>query len=74
MNYSLTIKGLATFAIGWIASQASVTLEQDSLSVLVDNLILGITAFLQVAGLVLAYIGRYRRGDITWYGRKLTNR
>jgi hydrogenase/urease accessory protein HupE len=64
-NYSMTIAGILAMVLGAIAKQLNRQLpasEQD-----IAN---AITTVIQVLGLLLAYIGRVRQGDITWYGAR----
>jgi len=66
-NYSATIAGILVMVLGAIAKQINIEFsitEQDLTNVLVT--------IIQILGLFLAYLGRVRQGDITWYGRKIS--
>lgn len=66
MNYSLTIAGILVAVIGRLGQQFGVHTD----SVTVDNLNLVITVGMQIVGIVLAYIGRVRHGDVNLLGQK----
>lgn len=59
-NQSVTITGL----IATILSLVFTPDEANAIMSLVDQSIL-------VFGIAMTYWGRYRQGDITWYGKKL---
>lgn len=67
---SLTIRGLLIFCIAWLVNKASIQLDTTQISHLADQLIIGASAVMQVVGLIIVYIGRYRHGDIYWWGGK----
>lgn len=58
---SLTITGILVAGISWLLQHAGVQLGDEQ-----------ITTFIftggQVLGALWVYWGRYRHGDITWYG------
>ena len=66
MNFSLTIAGVIAMALATLAKAINYELPytQEALSESIYNL-------LQIIGLITAYIGRVRLGDITWYGKKI---
>lgn len=65
---SLTIKGIITFALAWAADKAGLpAIAEGQVEVLIN----GVLIAAQVVGIVVAYIGRVRKGDITWYGAKI---
>ena len=67
MNYSLTIIGIVVAVIGRLGQNVGI----ETNSVTVENLQVIIPVFLQVAGVVMAYIGRIRHKDITIWGKKV---
>jgi hypothetical protein len=66
MNYSLTIAGIIVAVLGRLGQNVGVHTD----SVTVENLQVVLTVGMQVVGVVLAYIGRIRHGDITLWGQK----
>jgi len=60
MNQSLTITGIAVFVL------AQVFTPEEA-----NQLVDAGFALLNAVGILMAYFGRYRQGDITWYGRKV---
>lgn len=65
MNYSVTIAGIIASLIGTIAKQLNYELPFTG-----EEISNAILVILSVGGLVVAYIGRVRKGDIDWLGRK----
>jgi hypothetical protein len=65
-NYSLTIAGILVAIIGRLGQAFGVHTD----SVTVDNVLIVISVSMQVIGVVMAYIGRVRHGDVTLLGRK----
>lgn len=67
---SLTIKGLIVAFLGMIAQ--SVGWEGETVSEEQIEALIGAMAVLaQIGGLLVAYFGRLRKGDIDWLGRKI---
>lgn len=63
---SLTITGLGLLFVTWLGVQANVQITGVELGDFwVTLLKLG-----QIAGFIVAYIGRMRRGDVKWFGGK----
>lgn len=56
---SITISGLIATILGLVFQPD----ETQAILQLIDSALV-------VAGILLAYLGRYRHGDITWYGAK----
>ena len=56
---SLTISGLIATLLGLIFSQTEVAVIMPWLDQTIT-----------VGGIILTYVGRYRLGDITWYGAR----
>lgn len=67
MNFSVTIAGLIIFGVTWVAKQLGVEAPSH------ESLETTIATVVQVFGLLMAWYGRYRQGDITWYGAKLNH-
>ena len=61
---SQTIIGLIITVLGLIASQLKIDITQDQIVHIV-------TVAVTVYGVLHTYWGRYRQGDITWYGALL---
>lgn len=64
-NYSVTIAGILAMVLGAIAKQIN-----HQFPVSEQDLANAISTGVQIIGLVLAYIGRVRQGDINWWGGK----
>lgn len=62
---SITITGFTITALTWLLPKIGVNIDATSLST-------AITVIAQIIGGGLIYWGRYRQGDITWYGAKKT--
>ena len=67
-TYSMTIAGLIAAAVVTLAKSNHIILPYSS-----DQVTQWTFSALQILGFVIAYIGRYRHGDITWYGAKLNS-
>lgn len=65
MNLSLTIAGLVIMVLAFIGKSVGV-----ELTVTEDDVVRTIGTIVQAVGLVMAYIGRYRHGDITIWGTR----
>ena len=65
-TYSMTIAGLIAAAVITLAKSHHIELPYTS-----DQVTQTVFTALQMIGFVIAYIGRYRHGDITWYGAKI---
>ena len=63
-QHSLTITGLAVVLVMTLGRTFDVDFDEGKVTELV-------TALALVIGFVATYIGRYRQGDITWYGKKI---
>lgn len=66
---SLTIKGLVVLALGYIA-QAVGWQGETFTEMQVESVINGAAVVMQIGGLLVAYIGRVRKGDIDLLGRR----
>ena len=64
---SLTIAGLVALILGFIAK--SLGADSPDETAIADV----IGTIMQVIGLLSAYVGRVRQGDIDWLGRKKAN-
>jgi len=62
-NFSVTIVGILVMFLSNIMDSLDLPIVQDDLVATVNTLIL------LVGGLV-AWYGRWRKGDITWYGKR----
>ena len=67
-NYSMTIAGVLAMVLGAVAKQIN-----HQLPVSEQDLANSISTVIQILGLFLAYIGRVRHGDITWYGARISS-
>ena len=65
---SLTIAGLIVAVLGRIAQSLGYNLNVSQ-----ESLVQAVTVFVQLAGLFIAWYGRYRKGDISLLGKRLTN-
>ena len=61
---SFTIRGLIVAIIGLVLQQSGATIGSENISNFVE-------VFIQIAGIGMAYWGRFRQGDITPLGRKI---
>ena len=66
MNPSLTIIGIVVAVIGRLGQTYGIHTE----SVTVENIVILLSTTAQIFGVAVAYLGRLRQGDITWYGIK----
>jgi hypothetical protein len=66
MTYSITIAGIIVAIIGRIAQATGTHTD----SVTVDNVVNAISVIMQVAGVLMAYIARVRKGDVSLLGFK----
>ena len=62
---SVTISGWIIVALTWLLPHLGVNIDANALSMTVATIA-------QIVGGVLIYWGRYRQGDITWYGATKT--
>lgn len=69
MNRSFTIKGLVITFIGFVFQQFEIEVGEEDLEIFLNVFF----AFLQLAGIALAYFGRWRKGDITLTGKRKKN-
>ena len=70
MNRSLTIKGVFITFLAWAFMQAGMKIDSEQVRTFVEVA----TGIAQLIGIVMAYVGRWRHGDITLLGkRKNTN-
>lgn len=60
MNLSVTLSGLIATILGLVFTPD----ETQAFLQLID-------AALVVGGIIATYWGRYRQGDVTWYGKKI---
>jgi hypothetical protein len=65
-NYSLTYAGIIAAAVGYVFQSFSVPLPFTN-----EEIEKAITTIVTLLGLIIALVGRYRRGDITWTGFKI---
>ncbi len=64
MNYSVTF-------IGLLAGLVAFGLDKSGYHFAPEQVQNAIEVILAVGGAILGWIGRYRHGDITWYGKKI---
>lgn len=60
-NQSITITGLIIILVGFLLERSGIVIAPDKLQTTIEVLI-------QISGLIVSYWGRYRQGDIQWYG------
>ena len=60
MKQSITISGAAIVVLSMVFSP-----EEAS------ALVAAVVGVVKAVGILMVYYGRYRQGDITWYGRKV---
>jgi hypothetical protein len=65
---STTMIGIFLAAIAYIAKASGLDIHIDEGQVQTT-----ITTIATVIGLGIAYFGRVRKGDITWYGKRITD-
>lgn len=63
MGYSVTYLGIITFCIGWIFEKVGVPFVKLELQQTIEFLV-------KFAGVLVAFYGRWRRGDIDVFGGK----
>lgn len=63
MNYSLTISGLLIMIIAGIIKWSGQSVDESAIRSFIEVAIV-------IIGVITTYIGRYRQGDITWFGSK----
>jgi len=69
MNYSVTMAGVLTLLLGWYSRKYGLNIGEGEVNTIVN----AILAFAEAAtplAFGAVYYGRYRQGDITWYGSK----
>ena len=66
MNRSLTIIGLIVSLVGTLVNTFHIPLPYT-----MDEIEKALTVIATLLGIVIAWIGRYRHGDITLFGKKL---
>ena len=64
MRQSLTISGLVIITLSYF-------IEPSEADTVVNGVVAAVDALAPVVGIALTYWGRYRQGNITWYGKKL---
>lgn len=64
MHYSLTIAGLLVMVITKLLQSSGIEVATES----IQNFVV---VLLQVVGAIAIYWGRFRQGDITWYGSRV---
>lgn len=67
MNYSVTIIGIVVAVIGRLGQAAGVHTD----SVTVENLTEVVTVAMQIIGVLTAWYGRIRKGDVSIVGYKM---
>lgn len=61
---SLTMIGLAVMILGFIFSKMGIPIAE-------GNLEITLTTLVQIVGGVVIWYGRWRQGDVNWFGKKL---
>ena len=69
---SLTITGLIIALISFLCLQLGIPLTEELIGDLITSIAKVIFILGQIVGIVQAWIGRHRRGDINWLGVKKT--
>lgn len=62
-NFSLTYTGVIIMVLAYIAKEAGVPLAEGSLETTISTLI-------AIAGAIVTLIGRWRKGDLTIFGKR----
>lgn len=62
--FSLTIKGFVIASISLISKTLDLDFDEGQVTEVVEAVFL-------IGGMAAIYIGRVRRGDITWYGKRI---
>ena len=62
-NQSLTILGLVVILIGYLFQVSGVDVAPDKIQTAIEVIWQGI-------GILISWYGRYRQGDIKWFGLK----
>lgn len=62
---SLTISGLIVLVVSMLAQQAGFDVQLDEGSV--DTTL---ATLAQVFGILMAWVGRFRQGDVRWFGAR----
>ena len=63
MNYSLTITALAVVVIKHVLEAAGVMVPETDIEKF-------LTVAVDIVAAVSIYVGRVRKGDLTWYGKR----
>ena len=63
MTQSMTISGVVITILAFV-------IEPSEAETVVNNTVKIIDLVMPIVGITLTYWGRYRQGDITWYGSK----
>ena len=64
MNQSVTISGVIIMILAMV-------IEPSEAETVVNNVVKIIDLSLPIVGIIMTYWGRYRQGDINWYGGKV---
>ena len=64
MNVSLTLQGWVLLVLSMLVKAFEIDLDEGQLTEIASWIAAGIAA-------AVIYVGRYRQGDITWYGKKI---
>lgn len=67
-KYSLTYAGIITAAISYLFQLFNVQLPYAN-----QEIETALSVVITLGGLIIALVGRYRAGDLTWNGWKLPN-
>lgn len=62
-QFSLSIAGVAVMAIAWLLNRFGIVPADSEIAQVVSSAAI-------VGGWVMAYIGRIRKGDLTWWGTR----
>ncbi|MGH7391441.1 MAG: hypothetical protein ACREM3_18570 [Candidatus Rokuibacteriota bacterium] len=67
---SMTISGLIITIVGFLLQQLGVPYAEEELRGLVGHAVAIVALVGQAAGIVIAWYGRYRQGDVTLIGQR----
>jgi hypothetical protein len=70
MRPSVTMSGIATFVLGTLLNRIGVPVAEDELADTMADALTAGSLLLQVGGSVLAWYGRWRKGDVSALGVK----
>lgn len=63
---SVTISGWLLMVLTWLLPKFGVNVDANALTTTIATIV-------QIGGGILVWWGRYRQGDITWYGAKISS-